>query len=129
MKAPEVPVSWGEMIDKVTILEIKVARLKDPRAVANVDRELKLLAAKAVPALQASPEVSVLKDRLGRINEALWDIEDEIREKEALQQFDAAFIELARSVYKRNDERAAVKRQINTVLSSDIVEEKSYRSY
>jgi hypothetical protein len=129
MKAPDVLVSWGELIDKVTILEIKVVRLKSPSALANANNELKLLAAKAEMALESSGEVPALKDCLSEVNKALWDIEDKIREKEARQEFDAEFIELARSVYKRNDERAAIKRQINTMLSSDLVEEKSYRHY
>jgi hypothetical protein len=129
MSAPEIPVSWGELIDKVTILEIKAVRLSSSSALANVNRELALLAAKASVALRLSGDVTVLKDRLSKVNEALWEIEDTIREKEARQEFDAEFIELARSVYKRNDERAAIKRQINTVLPSDLIEEKSYRSY
>jgi hypothetical protein len=128
MKAPEVLLSWGELIDKITILEIKSGRLKNPAALANVDKELKLLTVQADAAMH-SAEVPVLKKRLWQINEALWDIEDKIRAKEARQEFDAEFIELARSVYKRNDERAAVKRQISTALSSDLVEEKSYHRY
>jgi hypothetical protein len=129
MSAPEVPVSWGELIDKVTILEIKAVRLSSPSALANVNKELALLAAKASVALRLSGDLTVLKDRLSKVNEALWEIEDTIREKEARQEFDAEFIELARSVYKRNDERATIKRQINTALRSDLIEEKSYRSY
>lgn len=129
MKTPEVPISWGELIDKMTILEIKAVRLKSPAALANVNTELKLLAANAGAVLQSSGEMPGLKDRLCKINAALWEIEDKIREKEARQEFDAEFIELARSVYKRNDERAAIKRQINTLLSSDLMEEKSYSSY
>jgi hypothetical protein len=129
MSAPEVPISWGELIDKVTILEIKAVRLSSPSALANVNKELALLAAKVSVALRLSGDVTVLKDRLSKVNEALWEIEDTIREKEARQEFDAEFIELARSVYKRNDERAAIKRQINTALPSDLIEEKSYRSY
>jgi hypothetical protein len=128
MKAPEVLLSWGELIDKITILEIKSGRLNNPAALANVDKELKLLTVQADAAMH-SAEVPVLKKRLWQINEALWDIEDKIRAKEARQEFDAEFIELARSVYKRNDERAAIKRQINTALSSDLSEEKSYHRY
>jgi hypothetical protein len=129
MKAPEVHISWGELIDKITILEIKAARLKKPQALANVDKELKLLSLQAKTALQSSGDLPALKQRLSEVNAALWDIEDKIRTKEARQEFNAEFIELARAVYKRNDERAALKRQINTVLSSDLVEEKSYRPY
>ena len=129
MKAPEILLSWGEVIDKITILEIKAARLKDPAALANVNKELKLIAGKAETTLQGSDELRALKQSLSRVNAALWDIEDKIRAKEAQQSFDAEFIALARSVYKCNDERAAIKRQINTALSSDLVEEKSYHSY
>jgi hypothetical protein len=129
MKPPEVPVSWGEVIDKITILEIKATNLTNPSALAHVEKELGLLAAKAIPALQAHHELPPLKDRLSEINKELWDIEDRIREKEARREFDAEFIDLARSVYKRNDERAAVKRQINTALGSELVEEKSYTPY
>ena len=128
MKAPEVLLSWGELIDKLTILEIKSGRLKDPAALANISKELKLLASHVEVALH-SAEVPVLKKRLSQVNEALWEIEDKIRAKEARQEFDAEFIELARSIYKRNDERAGIKRQINTALSSDLVEEKSYYPY
>jgi hypothetical protein len=129
MKAPAVLVSWGELIDKITILEIKAVRLSSPAAVANVRKELTLLAAQADPALRSSTELPVLKQRLFEINQALWEIEDRIREKEARQEFDAEFIELARSVYKSNDQRAGLKRQINTMLGSELTEEKSYRPY
>jgi len=128
MKAPEVLLSWGELIDKITILEIKSGRLKNPAALANVNKELKLLALHAEAALH-SAELPVLKKRLSRVNEALWEIEDKIRAKEARQEFDAEFIDLARSIYKRNDERVAIKRQINAELASDLVEEKSYHPY
>ena len=129
MKTPEVPVSWGELIDKITILEIKAARLKNAAALANVNKELKLLAAQADAALKTSAELPALKQRLTKVNEALWEIEDKIREKEAGQEFDAGFVALARSVYQNNDERAAIKRQINTLLASELVEEKSYQRY
>ncbi len=129
MKNPEVPVSWGDLIDKITILEIKAARLKNPSALANVGKELKLLEARAAGAFNAAREMARLKQRLTKINEALWEIEDKIREKEARQEFDADFIALARAVYKNNDQRAAIKRKINTVLGSDLVEEKSYQAY
>ena len=129
MKSPEVPVSWGDLIDKITILEIKAARLKNPSAVTNVAKELKLLEAKAAAAFKASDEMPTLKARLTKVNEALWEIEDKIREKEARQEFDADFIALARSVYRNNDQRAAIKREINTLLASDLMEEKSYQAY
>jgi Family of unknown function (DUF6165) len=124
-----VPISPGELIDKITILQIKSDRMTDPAKVANVRTELGLLQS----TWQGSPHASVSIDHewseLRRINEALWDIEDKIRDKERDQQFDQEFIELARAVYVTNDERASVKRTINTKLGSKIVEEKSYSPY
>jgi hypothetical protein len=125
---PHVPTSWGEVIDKITILEIKVTRLPTETARANAARELTLLQAIAKPAL-ARNETLVLTARLKTLNEALWEIEDRIRDHERSGNFDSAFIELARSVYKRNDERGAVKRELNQVLGSGLVEEKSYKPY
>ena len=125
---PRVPISWGELIDKITILEIKAARLKNPAAIANVNKELSMLASRAELAMQ-SPELQALKKQLTQVNETLWEIEDNIRAKEAAREFDAGFIALARSVYQRNDERAAIKRKINTLLSSELIEEKSYHQY
>jgi hypothetical protein len=126
---PRVPVSWGEVIDKITILEIKAERLKDERARANVARELALLGAVAGPQLAASSDLAARKTALRAINEALWDVEDALRRLEAAGQFGDEFVALARSVYRQNDERAAVKRQINRLLASEIVEEKSYEPY
>lgn len=123
--APEIPVSWGEMIDKITILEIKSARLTGESALANVRAELALLAAR-VGDIGA---VAALKAELRAVNEALWDVENRIREKEAAGAFDAEFVALARAVYARNDARAALKRRINLALSSALVEEKSYSQY
>jgi Family of unknown function (DUF6165) len=127
MKAPEVPVSWGELIDKITILEIKRARVKNEIARANVSKELMLLQAKVHPDISKRADIHVLKTKLAEVNEALWEIEDLIRTKEMRIEFDTDFIELARSVYKRNDERFAIKREINILLDSEIVEEKSYK--
>jgi tetratricopeptide (TPR) repeat protein len=126
---PRVPVSWGEVIDKITILEIKALHLKDARARANVARELALLSAIADPQLAASPELAARKAALRTVNTALWDVEDALRRLEAAGRFDSEFVALARSVYRQNDERAAIKRQINELLASEIVEEKSYESY
>ena len=126
---PQVPVSWGEVIDKITILEIKSEKLTAPDALANVRTELALLAGVAREALAENDRLSDLKAQLQSVNQALWDIEDEIREKEARQVFDDGFIALARSVYRQNDARAAIKRQINDLLGSEIVEEKSYQPY
>lgn len=124
---PRIPVSWGELVDKVTILEIKVRRLASEAARANVRKELDLLAAMLTGDVAA--KVSALKGRLTAVNERLWAIEDDIRVKESRAEFDAAFIELARAVYIENDERAAIKREINVLLSSQLTEEKSYAPY
>jgi hypothetical protein len=126
---PLAPVSWGEVIDKITILEIKADRLASEAALANVRRELALLIEKVALEVLQRDDVRELKTRLRAINERLWQIEDDIRRKEALQTFDLEFIELARSVYLVNDERSRVKREINERLSSGLVEEKSYVSY
>ena len=127
--APRVAVSWGELIDKLTILEIKSVRLSKAAALSNVRRELGELLPLALPLIAGNVELAGLKDRLRQINEALWEIEDRIREKEAARQFDKAFIELARSVYCQNDQRATLKRQINVLLVSEVVEEKLYTHY
>lgn len=124
--APRVPVSWGELIDKLTILEIKFEYISDEAARANVARELSLVRKIADPVLTSICEIEALKTRLRSINEDLWRIEDAIRAKEAASAFDTAFVELARSVYIRNDERAIVKRDINLALRSELMEEKSY---
>ena len=126
---PKVPVSWGELLDKLTILEIKCERLTDKVQLQNVGKELALIRGLADEALAGDASLADKKAALKRVNESLWEIEDRIREKEAAGEFDGAFIELARSVYKRNDERARIKKDINTHLASEIVEEKSYRQY
>ena len=126
---PRVPVSWGELVDKLTILEIKIERLRDPGAVANARRELAPLAA-ALAALTPPPVgLAGLQAELRAVNLRLWDIEDAIRAKEAQGAFDAGFIELARGVYRTNDERSRIKRAINLLLRSGIVEEKQYAPY
>jgi len=123
---PYVPVSWGELIDKLTILEIKSERIVMTAAAVNIRKELSLLRGIAKPLLDADEAVAKLSTCLKALNEILWDIEQRIRAKEAAGQFDKEFIELARSVYKRNDERGALKRQINLQLRSELLEEKSY---
>ena len=125
---PEVPTSWGELIDKITILEIKVERLESEAARANAAKELRLLREIAGPIL-AREQTAGLVERLKKLNQALWEIEDRIREHERAGTFDAVFIELARSVYKTNDERGAVKRELNLALASGRIEEKSYKPY
>ena len=122
----EVPISWGELVDKITILEIKAERMDDPKKLANVTRELWLLNRKLSP---VATQVLRLKLRLKEVNTRLWDVEDEIRDCEREQNFGPRFIELARAVYVTNDQRADVKREINFALSSELVEEKSYRPY
>jgi Family of unknown function (DUF6165) len=122
---PHAPISWGELLDKITILELKRERITAPPALANVRRELAYLGEVARGLPSGSP-LAELKRDLGSVNAALWDVEDRIREKDKLGEFDAAFIELARSVYTLNDRRAALKRAINLALGSELVEEKSY---
>jgi Family of unknown function (DUF6165) len=126
---PKVQVSWGELIDKITILEIKEQRLKSPEAAANARRELAALVSFAQEILSQQPDLAALKEHLKSVNEALWDIEDKIRAKEASKLFDQQFIELARSVYVNNDKRGDLKRQINALLNSRLVEEKQYTPY
>jgi len=124
-----VPVSFGELIDKITILEIKAERMSDPAKLANVRTELELLTRTWGDSAQAATDIGVERARLKAVNEGLWDIEDKIRLKEKAKAFDAEFIELARSVYFQNDDRAACKREINEKLGSTLVEEKSYEDY
>ena len=126
---PHVPTSWVELIDKITILEIKVERLSRETARANAAKELALLREIANPALAAGKDIPALVARLKDVNEALWEIEDQIRDHERSGTFDDAFIALARSVYKRNDERGQVKRALNLALESELIEEKSYKPY
>ncbi len=124
-----VPISPGELIDKITILEIKSERMSDASKVANVRTELSLLLNTWQASAYATVDVGLEWQSLRDINGKLWEIEDDIREKERAKEFDSRFIELARAVYVTNDERAAVKRKINDKLGSQIVEEKSYKDY
>lgn len=124
---PRVPVSWGELIDKITILEIKNARIADPAKRANVARELAALAAARDAGGALPAPVGPLTAELRGVNEALWEIEDAIRDCEARGDFGSGFVDLARSVYRTNDRRAALKRRINEAMGSELVEEKSYR--
>lgn len=131
MSTPDifVPISPGELIDKITILEIKAERIADVKKVANVKHELALLMSTWQASAHAQSNIEAEWSALRDINAKLWVIEDDIRDKERDRQFDARFIELARAVYVTNDERAAVKRKINEKLGSKIVEEKSYADY
>lgn len=126
---PRVPVSWGELIDKITILEIKTVRLPADAARRNAARELALLNEIAAPVLEQALAVRDLATQLKGLNETLWEIEDRIREHEREKRFDDAFVALARAVYHRNDERGTLKRRINQLLGSALSEEKSYRPY
>ena len=124
-----VPISPGELLDKITILRIKSVRITDAAKLANVRLELSRLEQNWAASVPAATDLLAEETELARVNAALWDIEDQIRDHESEQRFDAGFIELARSVYLRNDERAAIKRRINLKLASELVEEKSYRPY
>jgi uncharacterized protein with von Willebrand factor type A (vWA) domain len=121
----KIPVSVGELFDKITILKIKAERLSDAGKLENVRRELESLEAVAAD-LPASPQLDALVEQLQAINAALWDVEDGKRAHEREGRFDAAFIDLARRVYKENDLRAAIKREINLLTGSTLVEEKSH---
>lgn len=125
----QVEVSPGELIDKITILEIKAERIADPGKLANVHRELRSLTATREKELAPSPELNEFTAELLRINERLWEIEDDIRDCERKRDFGERFIELARAVYRTNDRRAAAKRSINELLGSELVEEKDYADY
>jgi len=125
----KVDVSAGEFLDKLTILEIKSERMTDEDKLSNVRKELSLLAKTWNESPLSKLDVSSHMDDLKRINESLWDIEDRIRLKEAAQAFDDEFVRLARSVYQFNDRRAAVKRELNRILGSELTEEKSYPDY
>jgi hypothetical protein len=129
MSEISVPVSPGELLDKVTILRIKSQRMSDAAKLANVRIELKVLEETWAVSAYAKVDISADVNALLEVNERLWVIEDEIRDKERAQEFDAEFVRLARAVYFENDERAAIKRRINVKLGSTIVEEKSYASY
>jgi hypothetical protein len=129
MSEINVPVSPGELLDKITILRIKSKRIGDPAKLANVRLELRLLEETWNASAYAKVDIDAEIGALGLVNERLWVIEDDIRDQERAQAFDAEFIRLARAVYFENDERAAIKRRINAKLGSAIIEEKSYRDY
>jgi len=125
---PFVPISWGELLDKITILEIKDLKISTINAKENIRKELKYLL--DIANLNNMPEeIQSLKIELKNVNINLWEIEDGIREKELAGEFDKVFIELARSVYRLNDVRTKIKRSINSILRSELVEEKSYKDF
>ena len=125
----KVPVSPGELLDKITILRIKSARMTDPKKLANVRRELEALEETWSSSPYAAVAIEGELSALLQVNERLWTIEDDIRDKERARTFDADFIRLARAGYIENDERAAIKKRVNLKLGSTLVEEKSYAHY
>jgi uncharacterized protein DUF6165 len=124
-----VPISPGELLDKITILRIKSARMDDAVKLVNVRHELGLLESTWRTAVAAGVDLAAEERALAAVNAKLWDVEDRLREQEGAQRFDQNFIELARAVYIHNDERAAIKKRINIALGSVLVEEKSYQRY
>ena len=124
-----VPVSFGELLDKISILQIKSERMSDEAKLANVRRELSALEKTWMAHPAAGNDIARLRADLKAVNERLWEIEDDVRLKEKAQAFDGDFVELARSVYLQNDERARIKKAINLALGSSYVEEKSYQDY
>ena len=129
MQDISVPISPGELLDKITILRIKSARMSDAAKLVNVRHELRLLEQLWRAALPPGVDLASEEGALEAVNGKLWDVEDLLRDQEAEKRFDANFIELARAVYVTNDERAAIKKRINVKLGSALVEEKSYRPY
>ena len=125
----QVPVSVGEVLDKITILQIKLAHISDANKRVDIQNELDALLPLVAGDVFTTVEMQGLMAELKSVNEALWDIEDDIREKEAAKSFDAEFIKLARAVYVTNDKRAEIKKQINLATGSALIEEKSYESY
>ena len=124
-----IPASAGELIDKITILEIKLKNIIDPVKNRNVSIELEALSKCFEENIIQSNEIEELKTNLKQVNSALWNIEDDIRQCEQAGEFGEKFVELARSVYRQNDKRAALKKEINIMLGSSIIEEKSYADY
>ena len=127
MSLIQVPVSYGELIDKITILEIKAERILDATKLANVRTELDGLWPLWLQQQATRPELATLKQQLKAINERMWDIQDQLRAKETAQDFGAEFITLARGVYGTNGERVVVKNEINRIAGSALVEEKQYQ--
>jgi hypothetical protein len=124
-----IEISAGELVDKITILVIKLERMSDPAKLSNVRKEYDMLMDVYRNEIGESREIVALRERLKEVNAALWDIEDEIRDFERRKDFGEEFVELARTVYRTNDRRASIKREINDLLKSVLVEEKSYSAY
>ena len=129
MKNPFVPISWGELFDKITILQIKSEKILLPDSLKNVDKELKKLRFIFDEAFAENLLALEFMEKLRQINFELWNIEDQIREKERKKVFDNEFIQLARSVYIKNDQRSVIKGKINKAFGSELVEQKSYSKY
>ena len=125
----QIDVSPGELIDKITILQIKADKIQDISKLENINKELELLTHSLQQSVKFTNELKSIMDELQQVNETLWVIEDKIRLHEASGKFDTDFIELARAVYKENDKRANLKRKINNTLGSGLIEEKSYSAY
>jgi predicted nucleic acid-binding Zn-ribbon protein len=128
-QTPLVPISWGELIDKITILEIKEVKITSNNALDNIRKELVFLSDIVDKSKGVYDAISLLKNELKEVNLKLWQVEDEIREKEYSKEFDEEFINLARSVYRLNDDRANLKKNINEALFSELKEEKSYKNF
>jgi len=126
---PLIPISLGELIDKITILEIKQLKIKSPNAQSNIEKELGYLNEIVRDKEGLAELVKETKKQLLNVNMQLWQVEEDIRDKELKQEFDFVFIELARNVYRLNDDRAKIKKQINNLLNSELSEEKSYGNY
>ena len=126
LNVPQIPVSWGELLDKISILEIKKENVSNETALLNVTKELEILNSFILNEILNNSEVAKLRINLKEINQKIWNIEAEIRIKEATNDFGDRFIDLARNTYIQNDKRASIKRKINEVLRSEIVEEKVY---
>lgn len=123
------PVSYGEVLDKITILEIKSKQISDKNKLKNVQIELNILVQTWDKEVKNTNDIIILKENLKAINQSIWDIEDTIRLKEGKKEFDDEFIQTARSVYYQNDKRAAIKKELNLLLGSKLIEEKSYQDY
>ena len=128
-QTPLVPISWGDLIDKITILEIKEVKITSNNALDNIRKELGFLSDIVSNSKGVYDAISLLKNELKEVNLNLWQVEDEIRDKEYSQEFDEQFIRLARSVYRLNDDRANLKKKINETLFSELKEEKSYKNF
>lgn len=126
LNVPQIPVSWGELLDKISILEIKKENVSNETALLNVTKELEILNSFILNKILNNSEVAKLRINLKEINQKIWNIEAEIRIKEASNDFGERFIDLARNTYLQNNKRASIKRKINEVLKSEIVEEKVY---